>query len=722
MAHLFVVVSLMAFFYSTQSIRSQVVDESAGDVFKSMDRSMDKSSKSESIVSGRNCADTVVSSKSTVMSLFRKRKSKCTCAAEGWTLQGDAQECQPYVNTAYFPNTLPRGACKCRSPLVTCEEGVLMMTTDQPDLAKLRLPVVDRPLEFAKSEHSTGCSKVYRVSCVDGLASISLLLTCPVEPSDMVPPQPDDAGPFEKTWKVHKGPFENEWKLCGKEVKDGKLTTLRNLIDETYMDRLPIHSQISGCLRLAAPRTVPELKRMEGTWDQQLRVLQEAKDVTGSCALIETDADRFARAEDFHRKDIKDIKRFQKELMDRAKDEKHVLSGRFSLTRSTGKLLKGLFRFFTPKLWGAKELDSIDDVTMSKVNCGMPTILVNGPYKYQYPQVSGEMQNPVQERQYTSFTSKQTRSCFEPSMVLFLSTGSTAHNHFRQLMDEAGFDTLDNEELPALPEKYDGPSKARGRNSPGLSTVGFHVLSLLMKGIWQKTADERTIKRILPYLKVGKYCKFGGLIDRMGLFTRRKLSYTRRIMLEFAKDSPRYKTFKTLLSEAQQNDTATLVQTDTDSFVKNVADVVLFAGFQGTTDLATKCVESQWNSPDRKDLYRRDKVSYLQELARLNPSLPSITAAMRKATPMKLQGVELDFPAGTSVQLSITTANVDSKIFKHPQSFWPNREDLHQQLSWNGKLQDVMDRSYTKAPRFCPGYHLSMKIAIDVCDYYTAQL
>lgn len=45
----------------------------------------------------------------------------------------------------------------------------------------------------------------------------------------------------------------------------------------------------------------------------------------------------------------------------------------------------------------------------------------------------------------------------------------------------------------------------------------------------------------------------------------------------------------------------------------------------------------------------------------------------------------------------------------------------HQQPSWeeSGCARHVMARNYTGAPRFCPGYHLSMKVAKDVCAQMT---
>ena len=43
-------------------------------------------------------------------------------------------------------------------------------------------------------------------------------------------------------------------------------------------------------------------------------------------------------------------------------------------------------------------------------------------------------------------------------------------------------------------------------------------------------------------------------------------------------------------------------------------------------------------------------------------------------------------------------------------------------LTWNGQLKHVMARNYSGAPRFCPGYQLSMKVATEVCAQMTKEL
>lgn len=121
-------------------------------------------------------------------------------------------------------------------------------------------------------------------------------------------------------------------------------------------------------------------------------------------------------------------------------------------------------------------------------------------------------------------------------------------------------------------------------------------------------------------------------------------------------------------------------------------------------------------------MYRKDARSYLHELMRVDSAVTSVTGTLEQTGTWRLEGINVNLPKDTGVQYVLATANRDASVFPNPSSFNPERPEIGESLSWNGRLQDVIARNYSAAPRFCPGYHLSVKIAEAVCSHLTVKL
>ena len=121
-------------------------------------------------------------------------------------------------------------------------------------------------------------------------------------------------------------------------------------------------------------------------------------------------------------------------------------------------------------------------------------------------------------------------------------------------------------------------------------------------------------------------------------------------------------------------------------------------------------------------MFRKNSAAYLHELMRLDGAVQQFTTALESETMIVLEGHKVLFPKGQAVNMVMQTANRDPSAFAEPDVFDPDRENIGEMLTWNGKLKHVMARNYSGAPRFCPGYHLSMKVATEVCAQMTKEL
>lgn len=126
-------------------------------------------------------------------------------------------------------------------------------------------------------------------------------------------------------------------------------------------------------------------------------------------------------------------------------------------------------------------------------------------------------------------------------------------------------------------------------------------------------------------------------------------------------------------------------------------------------------VERARRRPDRRDrrAERRPPAVRLQETLRLDPPVTSGAALLRDelkdSSPL---GVGL-VAKGAYEQYVIALANRDPAVFPEPDKFNPQRRNLDDALTWNGKAFSAEESKY---PRICPGRYLSLTIARKVVD------
>jgi len=73
------------------------------------------------------------------------------------------------------------------------------------------------------------------------------------------------------------------------------------------------------------------------------------------------------------------------------------------------------------------------------------------------------------------------------------------------------------------------------------------------------------------------------------------------------------------------------------------------------------------------------------------------------------------FQEGGSHTIDLFQANHDPHVFKNPYIFNKDRADLGDTITFNGRVQDVLNDDYRKAPRFCPAYRFLLDFTEQVC-------
>jgi len=156
--------------------------------------------------------------------------------------------------------------------------------------------------------------------------------------------------------------------------------------------------------------------------------------------------------------------------------------------------------------------------------------------------------------------------------------------------------------------------------------------------------------------------------------------------------------------------------------ISDLTLATLFAGLVGTTDMTLKCVKYQLGhsrlgktTPSQTSLFEQDPEKYLIELMRYDSAVTSVTEALGENRPMILEGRRMNLKEGTPMQLVLATANRDPSYWSNPDGFDPIRAQLAETLSWNGRVASVEARSFSEAPRHCPGHCLSLKVSTSIC-------
>eukprot|EP00931_Biecheleriopsis_adriatica_P046768 TRINITY_DN26896_c0_g2_i1.p1 TRINITY_DN26896_c0_g2~~TRINITY_DN26896_c0_g2_i1.p1 ORF type:complete len:1082 (-),score=261.34 TRINITY_DN26896_c0_g2_i1:195-3272(-) len=337
------------------------------------------------------------------------------------------------------------------------------------------------------------------------------------------------------------------------------------------------------------------------------------------------------------------------------------------------------------------------------------------------------------QRTYAMWSTSQTPECFDKSSVLFYDSGSQEHTQWRKLLDEVGFDRMHNKALASAASlmKESWAQKIRGYIGKALPApteleVGQITLPLLFEGIWGKKPTSSEVLAILPYLEFGKICIIGARGKSIGVVRPWIIEKARSAAVDFAKDSPTAKALLDLINSPKYAAVKKLLSKSglpiEQQLLRDVVDASLFAGLLGTTDMTHKCVSKQFQDRHHVLLFRKDPTEYLHELMRYSGAVASITTALHKDEVINLEGHKIGFKKEQPLQHCLATANLDPTVFPDPSHFDPSRPELGKMITWNGKLSDVKARNYSGAPRFCPGYHLSVKIATEVCAQFTVDL
>mmetsp|Transcript_94422 Transcript_94422/g.224919 ORF Transcript_94422/g.224919 Transcript_94422/m.224919 type:complete len:1533 (+) Transcript_94422:40-4638(+) len=595
-------------------------------------------------------------------------------------------------------------------------QGFFLELARQPQLGLLH--VEEKELKIA---HVTtkGCHAEYSVICLEGVYEVKESHVC-------------TSGTFE-------GPaaksIQHSWELCSSQ--DQKVNLLSSVVDLTWDVEIPPNTRVEGCVRISLADEYPELSKVRGTMEQQRQALVAKKKEVGGCPTFRTTSDRLARASDFEGSGLTGVvsrqylKLVQKELSTRARLWTHTspLSSSESWMDST--IHTASLATFLPYFANRTTAFSM----CAALNCGEPTPFIDGPMKFRYDQVATAQADPAQPRVYSMWSTPPTEECHHWTLPLFLSSGSKEHRQWRMLLDEAGFETMHTQDLTEAATLLDAAWLEKLRHALGMKSllpapteleVGRIVVQLVFEGIWRKKMSFNEAYAITPYLEFGKMCIFGKRGKHMGLVQPLALAGIKRVALAFARDSPTAEKLFKLIQLPKYSDLKTLLESSkkplNDILLQDVMDASLFAGVLGTTDLATKCVKSQFKDGNHVTMFRKDASAYLHELMRTDAAVGQFTTALTKDETWNLEGHKVPFPADQAVTMSLVTANRDPRVFPDPDVFDPDREELGEMLTWNGKLKHVMARNYTGAPRFCPGYHLSMKVAKDVCAQMTKDL
>ncbi|CAE7467709.1 cyp140 [Symbiodinium natans] len=530
--------------------------------------------------------------------------------------------------------------------------------------------------------------------------------------------------------------LHHSWEICA--TSDIKLSTRMPLLDVTWNTPIETGTPVEGCIRVSLAEELPELASVRGTEEEQLQAIIVKKREVGGCPTYRGTSDRLARANDFEGSGLvgaasrQFLRLIQKELSHRAKlwSQSAPWSDKESLYDST--VHAASIATFLP-WFGSNRTTAFLMCTL--LNCGEPVPFIDSPMRFHYEDVANAQADPNQPRIYAMLGTPAAEDCHHPTLPLFQSSGSPEHTQWRMLLDEAGFQDMHQQPLTSAASLLESAWTEKIRKLVGLRSilpspteleVGKIALPLVFEGIWRKKMSSTEVLEVLPYLEFGKGCIMGLRGKHSGIVQTWVVKAAQKVAIDFARSSP---TAEKLMKLIETPKFAALKKLLTsypgsleDVLLRGVIDASLFAGLLGTTDMATKCVQSQFKDSQHVMMFRKNPSAYLHELMRTDGAVTQFTTTAGKADTWVLEGHKVPFKADQAVTMVLTTANRDPKVFTEPDTFDPERANMGEMLTWNGKLKHVMARNYTGAPRFCPGYHLSVKVATDVCTAMTQDL
>lgn len=600
-----------------------------------------------------------------------------------------------------------------------CEQGIFIGLAKQVTLG-LKHFAVTQKIAFAQLM-TNKCAVEYSVTCEDGRIVVEEESICTKGRSP---------GPAGGLVAEHGG-----LEVCAASGHEVRL--LLPVLDLTWDAEVPAKIQVEGCIQVKLANDLPSLSGMRGNAAiQKDAIIAKKKEIRG-CPFFASPQDRLDRADDFATsKEAGPIfaamaKTLKGQFEARAKlwttSPPGTALGWIDSAKDLAQVGAGLALFAGP----GHENRSLVFPALAHLNCGEPSVFMDGPMVHRHKEVAKAVTDVNMARSYQTGTIQQHEDCFDPTLPLFQSSGSQEHTQARQLLDEAGWETMHLAPLPDIGGEVQKSVMDRlkeyvgGARPPSDIQVGKFVVPVLLQMVLGVTPTPEEVDLFADYLVQGKKCIFGARSVQMKLLSRGRLQQIRKTMQNLIKHSPKAKVYSELLGKpkyaALKRAYATRGDAE-DTLHKNIADALLFAGVLGTSDMTHKCVAYQYKDKSHLRMFRKDPKAYLHELMRFDGAVTSVTGTMTQTENWRLEGINVDLPKGTGIQYVFASANRDASVFPQPSRFVLNRPEIGESLSWNGKLQDVMARNYSGAPRFCPGYHLSMKIAEGVCSHLTDHL
>jgi len=604
-----------------------------------------------------------------------------------------------------------------RGEPATCGTPIAIRVTEQPWIGMgMAEAATDAPMTFGEMKdvqvegfwvrETHKCSKTYQIICEEGVSKVRRTMACNGDTINHKITEIREHEPF---------------KICpGHDGKDFKVQV--PMVDLIWHN--DYHAAVEGCVEVGV---ASEHETAAFDWDNTKTMVGDARQGAqrgsvhayarkyGGCVTYQKPEDWPARGSDFAKDFGFSLRMARWGQNKRAvwfrNEPNYTKWSKWTRFQNKIDLVKQLAVFGS--FHGNRTLAFN---AFAWANCGEPETMLYGPQFFRYEDVVKESQSLTQKRGYFTATMDQTEDCFMRNMVLFQSSDSPQHRQARDLYDRAGMLNMHEGEMSAV----EGEATKREEGTPDGWVVTKQVAKLILEKMLGVTATEEQIETVAKYDSVGKLCVFGSPIKSLGLLSTAEVAVIRNVTRGLVSESPFGAKIREIIAAPEFDHLRAMAPAE--DHMQHVADGTLFAGVLGTNDMTYKCIKQQFEDPTHVPMFRSDNKKYLYETMRLDGAVTSITSTMSKETTFMLEGYATKFPAGTPQQVVYATANRDPNQFANPNVFDMHRANLDDMITWNGQLKHVKNRDYSKAPRFCPGHDLSVRVAAAVCAHFTQHL
>lgn len=616
--------------------------------------------------------------------------------------------------TAKFPCEVDgAGACKRierveGSGAARCDEGVFLRVTKQPRIGLRHIKVDGTGTRFA-SFKSSGCTVMYSVECDAQGVQIREAWSCPGKQ----PPVPHLLG--------------SSWEVCASAASS--LTLFQPVVDLSF--DLELSGAVEGCVAITAPTALPQLAAVRGGVDEQTDALVKQKFETGGCPTWRSDEDRLDRSEDYA----------------------VVSGGRLMVLAVHSVLEAGKTMALQAKLGTLPDEGAPTDlarmgalialskgfsgasVVISTFTCGRPTygfLPVPSLQSMRHSQVAEMVADPKQARPQ-QIGGGYGECCFDKTLPVMQSSGEPPHMQVRKLWDTVGLATMHLQDVPEIPQaEPSGLMAARkallhavGMTQPMMDEVATVVAPLFLEMLWGKKPTPEQANTIAAYAPFGGLCIVGHLAAKLPLLPE-KIKSIRAAALDFGKGSPVGSMIKEEIQKPEYKELRELYASRplgvVDTAVQNLADASLFAGLLGTTTMSLNCLTQMGRGPKFVKMFRENSTAFLMETMRTATAVAGSIQLLREPLKIAVAFEKFELPAGAKLTQLTGLGGYDPNVFPDPTTFNTSRTNLGETMNWNGLTKYVFARDYSRAPRFCPGAAVSVKIAAKVCGHFSAHL